>query len=69
MERIVLDINPKSKAGKMLKDLLDLIADKQGVKIVEEKSPYNAEFVEKIKRAEKEKGRSMTTAESLWDSI
>jgi hypothetical protein len=54
MERIVLNVNPKSKAGKMLKDLLDLIADKPGVKVVEEKSPYNPEFVEKIKRAEKQ---------------
>lgn len=38
----------------MLKDLLELIADKPGIKILEEESPYHPEFVEKIKRAEKQ---------------
>jgi len=35
----------------------------------DEKSPYNPEFVEKIKRAEKEKGKEMTNAKDLWESI
>ena len=35
----------------------------------DEKSPYNPEFVEKIKRAEKEKGKVMTNAKDLWENI
>jgi hypothetical protein len=35
----------------------------------DEKSPYDPEFVEKIKRAVKEKGKVMTNAKDLWESI
>ena len=70
MATLTVKINERSKAGKMLKDLLDLISDKPGVEIIEEKkSPYNPEFVKKIKRAEKEKGTVMKSAASLWESL
>lgn len=35
----------------------------------DEKSPYNPEFVEKIKPAEKEKEKVMTNAKDLWESV
>lgn len=70
MTTITLKINERTKAGKMLKDLLDLISDKPGVEIVDENSPYNPEFVKKIQRAQAEKGgKTMTSAKSLWESI
>jgi hypothetical protein len=34
-----------------------------------EKSPYNPEFVAKINKARKEKGRVMNSVEELWESI
>lgn len=34
MATITLKINERSKAGKMVKDLLELIADKPGVEII-----------------------------------
>ena len=74
MATITLKINERSKAGKAgkaLKDLIDALAGKPqtGVEIVDEKSPYNPEFVKKIKKAEKEKGAVMKNASSLWESL
>lgn len=69
MSTITIKINERSKAGKLLKDFLDLISDKPGVEIIEEKSPYNPEFVKKIKRAQKQKGTVMKSASGLWESL
>lgn len=69
MATITIKINERSKAGKLLKDFLDLISDKPGVEIIEEKSPYNPEFVKKIKRAQKQKGTVMKSASGLWESL
>ncbi len=69
MSTITVKINERSKAGKMLKDFLDLISDKPGIEIIEEKSPYNTEFVKKIEKARKEKGGKIVTSSTLWQSI
>ncbi len=69
MATITLKINERSKAGKLLKDFLEIIADKPGIEIIEEKSPYNPEFVKKIEKARNEKGGKTVTASNLWQSI
>lgn len=71
MATITLKINERTKAGKALKDLIDALAGKPqtGVEIVEEKSPYNPEFVKKIQKARNEKGGKIVTSENLWQSI
>jgi hypothetical protein len=68
MSTITIKINERSKAGKMLKDFLELISDKPGIEIIEEKSPYNPEFVKKIKRAQKQKGTVVDTND-VWGSL
>ncbi|MDD2982879.1 MAG: hypothetical protein PHQ74_05775 [Crocinitomicaceae bacterium] len=72
MQTITLKINPKNKTAKALKELIDAISSKpnSGIEIIEEDSPYDPEFVKKIKRAEAEKGgKTMTSAAELWESI
>lgn len=69
MATITVKINEKSKAGKMVKDFLELLAGSPGVEIVNDKKAYNPAFVKKIRNAQKEKGRTMTNAQELWDSI
>lgn len=54
MSIITIKINERSKAGKLLKDFLEMISEKPGVEIIEEKSPYNPEFVKKIKKSEEQ---------------
>lgn len=72
MATITVKINERSKAGKMLKDLLELLADKPGIEIIEEKSPYNPEFVQKIKKAEQEikEGKvKVLNTKDVWGSL
>jgi hypothetical protein len=71
MATVTLRIDERSKAGKALKNLIDALAGKPetGVEIIEDESPYGSEFIKKIKNAEKEQGRTMTSAEKLWESI
>lgn len=69
MERIVLHINPETKAGKMLKDLINLLSSKPGVK-VEDESPYNPEFVKEIIEARNSKKRyTFKSVEDLWANL
>lgn len=50
--------------------IIEILKEFSFVEIREdEKSPYNPEFDEKIKRAEKEKGKVMTNAKDLWESV
>ena len=71
MTTITLNINEKSKKGKALLAFLKAFYDeKEAVQIVEEpKSPYNKEFVAKIQKARKEKGREILPDEDLWEAI
>ena len=69
MATITVKINERSKAGKMLKDFLDLIADKPGIEIIEEKSPYSPAFVKKIEKAEKRGDYKTIDPKNVWGSL
>lgn len=50
MSTVVIKINERSKAGKMLRDLLELISDKPGVEIIEmDVDKENIDISENIK--------------------
>nr|WP_315155384.1 DUF2683 family protein [uncultured Flavobacterium sp.] len=72
MTTITLKINEKSKKGKAFLEMARVFSEnsKEIVLIEEEdKSPYDPEFVKKIKKASTEKGRLVESAEDLWESI
>jgi hypothetical protein len=69
MSTITIKLNEKTQAGKALKKLLDFFKTQEGVEVVEEKSPYNKNFVEMVKKSAAEKGGKKVTAENLWESI
>ncbi|MGL5111764.1 MAG: DUF2683 family protein [Flavobacterium sp.] len=73
MTTITLKINENSKKGKAFLEMARVFSEnsKEIVLVEEEddKSPYNPEFVKKIKKASTEKGRLMESAEDLWESI
>ncbi|MCO5259028.1 MAG: hypothetical protein M9916_02680 [Crocinitomicaceae bacterium] len=64
-----IKINPRSKAGKALEAILQILAGQPGVEIMENKSPYNPEFVKKIKRAEKRGDFIEVNPKDVWASI
>lgn len=66
---ITIKINERTKAGRLVKELLSLLKNEPGVEVMENESPMNPEFVKRIKQAEKGKGREMTSAQELWESI
>lgn len=68
MATITLKIDGKSKAGKTLKELIAIFSKEPGVEIVNEKSPYDPEFVKKIRIAEKQKGILLDTND-IWGSL
>ena len=71
MTTITLKINENTKKGKAFLEMARVFFEnsKEIVLIEEDKSPYDKEFVAKIKKASKEKGRVMDNAEDLWESI
>ncbi len=73
MQTITIKINERSKAGIALKKMLEILETQPGVQIVEEeRSPYNPEFVKKIKAAEKQikEGKSkVLNTEDIWGSL
>ena len=73
MTTITLKINERSKAGKTLKSLIDMLQSQPGVEVVEpteQSSPYNPEFVTKIRRAEASKERYIfKNVDELWESL
>ena len=72
MTTITLKINENTKKGKAFLEMARVFFEnsKEIVFIEEDdKSPYNQEFVKKIKKASKEKGKIMESAEELWESI
>ncbi|TPG37778.1 DUF2683 family protein [Flavobacterium pectinovorum] len=70
-----ITINERTKAGKTLLELAKLLAaTNKGVKIEEDESPYNSEFVEKIKKIEADynsgKSKSITLdPKDIWGSL
>jgi hypothetical protein len=72
MTTITLKIDENTKKGKAFLEMARVFfEDSKEIVLIEEneKSPYNSEFVKKIKKASKEKGRVMESAEDLWGSI
>lgn len=74
MTTITIKINERTKAGKALKNLIEFFSkEHKGIEIVsDKKSEYNAEFVEKIKKAEEniKKGNSVEIdPNDVWGSL
>ena len=72
MTTITLKINENTKKGKAFLEMARVFFENsKEIVLIEEddKSPYNQEFVKKIKKASKEKGKIMESAEELWESI
>ena len=69
MATLTIKINERSKAGKLLRDFLELISDKPGVEIVEEKSPYDPEFVKMIKKSAASKNITVIDTNDVWGSL
>lgn len=70
MTTITIKINEKSKAGKTLKSLIEIFSkDNKDIEIIsDEKSPYNPEFVAKIKKSAQDKGIEIDP-KNVWESI
>lgn len=70
-----ITINERTKAGKTLLELAKLLAvTNKGVKIEEEESPYNPEFVAMVKEryADYKSGKSKSTTvdpNDIWGSL
>lgn len=69
---VTIKINERSKAGKALKDLIDMLKEQPGIEVVDNdrNNPYNPEFVAMIKKsaASKERHR-VDNVEELWESL
>lgn len=73
MTTLTLKINENSEKGKALLAFLKAFSKdnhQKDVELVEEpKSPYNPEFVAKIKQAEKEDGIELPSDKDIWEII
>jgi len=73
MTLITLKINERTKAGKMLKDLIELFSkENKGVEIVSDDSSYEIDFEEKIKNAEEDikNGKAIRiNPKNVWEGI
>lgn len=73
MTTITLKINENSEKGKALLAFLKAFhvdKEQKDVEILEEpESPYNPEFVAKIKKAEKEDGIELLPNQDIWEII
>lgn len=63
---VTIKIDTRTKAAQKLLEYLETLSF---VKVEEEKSTYNPEFVEKIKRAEREDGGIEVSSENVWENI
>lgn len=69
---ITIKINERSKAGKTLKDLIDMLKEQPGVEVInnESESPYDPEFVAMVKKSAASKERyRIENVEELWESL
>jgi len=69
MTTITLKINEKTKKGKAFLALAKVFYEEKKEVSLVENSPYNPDFVAKIQKARTEKGRTMESVASLWESI
>jgi hypothetical protein len=70
MATVTVKINERSSLGKAIMDLL-ISSSKESnvVEFIEEKSPYNPEFVKKIKRAQKRASYKEIDPNDVWGSL
>jgi len=71
MTIITVKINERTKAGKSLKDLIELFSqENKGVEIIsDKKSTYNPEFVKMVKEAEANPVRIKVNPKNVWESL
>lgn len=71
MATITLKINERSKAGKAILAMIDALTEKpkSGVEVVEEKSPYNPEFVKMVLKSAASKNRTEIDPNDVWGSL
>ncbi len=68
METLILTLDTRSKAAKVLKELItEMSKNDKGIKV--EESPYDSEFVEIVKKSAASKNRTEIDPENLWASI
>lgn len=70
MQTFTVKINERSKAGIAFQKMLEILETQPGVEIVnEDRSPYNPEFVKKIKAAEKRGSFKEINPNDVWGSL
>lgn len=70
METITLKFDKKSTAGKALEAILKLFATQPGIEIISQESPYNPNFVKKVKQSAAGKKRyRVENVDELWESL
>ena len=68
METLIITLDTRSKAAKVLKELItEMSKNDKGIKV--EESPYDSEFVEIVKKSAASKNRTEIDPENLWASI
>lgn len=69
MKTITLKIDERTKVGKSFIAFIEAFSnEKKGVEIVSDRSPYNPDFVAKIRRAEKQKSIKVNP-DDIWGSL
>ncbi|MBU3658340.1 MAG: hypothetical protein FGM14_00565 [Flavobacteriales bacterium] len=71
MATIKLKINERTGKGKeFMQFLKEFLKDDKSIEILEEKSPYNPEFVKMVKKSAASKKRySVDNVDDLWESL
>ena len=70
MQTFTIKINERSKAGIAFQKMLEILETQPGVEVVnEDRSPYNPEFVKKIKAAEKRGSYKEINPNDVWGSL
>lgn len=71
MATITLKINERTEKGKVFMPFLkEFLKDDKSVEIIEEKSPYNPEFVKMVKKSASSKKRyQVDNIDELWKSL
>ena len=70
MQTFTVKINERSKAGIAFQKMLEILETQPGVEVVnEDRSPYNPEFVKKIKAAEKRGSYKEINPNDVWGSL
>lgn len=70
MATMTLKINERTKAGQIFIAFVNqFVLSNNAVEVVEEKSPYNPDFVKKVKAAEKRGKYTEVNPNDVWGSL